>query len=68
MASAITPSANKPANDLIFVHTVQLINAHFSGRMVSSVISNTAIRKLCHDAFDVTSLHHASRTVVNILN
>ena len=43
MASASTPSANEPAKDLILVHTVQLkpmIKAHFSGRMVSSGISD----------------------------
>ena len=36
-------SANEPAKDLILVHTVQLkpiIKAHFSGRMVSSGISD----------------------------
>ena len=45
MASASTPSANEPAKDLIIVHTVQLklmIKAHFSGRMVSSGISDVA--------------------------
>ena len=43
MASANTPSANEPAKDLILVHTVQLktmIKAHFSGKMVSSGISD----------------------------
>ena len=43
MASASTPSAKKPAKDLILLHTVQLkpmIKAHFSGRMVSSGISD----------------------------
>ena len=46
MAAASTPSANEPAKDLILVHTVQLkpmIKAHFSGRMVSSSISDVAI-------------------------
>ena len=46
MASASTPSVNEPAKDLILVHTVQLkpmIKAHFSGRMVSSGISDVAI-------------------------
>ena len=46
MASASTPSANEPAKDLILVHTIQLkpmIKAHFSGRMVSSGISNVAL-------------------------
>ena len=41
MASAITPSANKPAKDLILFLTVQLklmIKAQISGRMVSSGI------------------------------
>ena len=41
MVSASTPSAN----DLILVHTVHLkpmIKAHFSGRMVSSGISEIA--------------------------
>ena len=45
-ASASTPSANEPAKDLILVLTVQLkpmIKAHFSGRMVSSGISDVAI-------------------------
>ena len=45
MASASTPSANEPAKDLILVHTVQLkpmIKAHFSGRMVSSSVSDVA--------------------------
>ena len=45
MMSTSTPSANEPANDLIFVHTVQLkpmIKAHFSGIMVSSGISDVA--------------------------
>ena len=45
MASASTPSANEPAKDLILVHTVQpkpMIKAHFSGRMVSSGISDVA--------------------------
>ena len=43
MVSARTPSANMPANDLILVHTVQLkpmIKSQFSGRMVSSGISD----------------------------
>ena len=43
MASASTQSANEPAKDLIIVHIVQLkptIKAHFSGRMVSSGISD----------------------------
>ena len=46
MASASTPSANEPAKDLILVHTVQLkpmIKANFSGRMVSSGISDIVI-------------------------
>ena len=45
IASASTPSANEPANDLILVHTVQLkpmIKAHFSEGMVSSAISDVA--------------------------
>ena len=45
MASASTPSANKPAKDLIFVHIVQLkpiIKSQISGRMVSSSISDVA--------------------------
>ena len=46
IASASTPSANKPAKDFTLVHTVQLkpmIKAHFSGRMVSSGISDVVI-------------------------
>ena len=45
MASASTLSANEPAKDLILVHTIQLklmIKAHFSGRMVSTGISDAA--------------------------
>ena len=45
MASASSPSANEPAKDLILVLTVQLKpmeKAHFSGRMVSSGISDVA--------------------------
>ena len=40
MASASAPSANEPAKDLSLVHTVQLKLTHFSGRMVSSGISD----------------------------
>ena len=45
MVSTSTPSANKPAKDLILVHTVQLkpmIKAQISGRMVSSAIGDVA--------------------------
>ena len=45
MVATSTPSANKPAKDLILVHRVQLrpmIKAHFLGRMVSSGISDVA--------------------------
>ena len=41
-----TSSTNKPAKDLILVHTVQLkpmIKAQISGRMVSSGISDVVI-------------------------
>ena len=43
MASASTPSANEPAQDLILIHTVQLkpmIKAQISVRMVSSGTSD----------------------------
>ena len=43
MTPASTPSANKPAKDLILVHTVQIkpmIKVQISGRMVSSGISD----------------------------
>ena len=46
MASGSTLSANEPANDIILVHIVQLkpiIKAYFSGRMVSSGISDVVI-------------------------
>ena len=39
-----TPSANEPAKDHILVHTV-MIKAHFSGRMVSSGISDVSEKK-----------------------
>ena len=45
MVSARIPSAYEPAKDLILVHIVQLkpmIKAHFSGRMISSGISDVA--------------------------
>ena len=45
MVSASTPSAKEPVMDLILVHTVQLkpmINADFSGRILSSGISDVA--------------------------
>ena len=45
MTSASKPSANKPAKDLILLHTVQLkpmMKAQISGRMVSSGISDVA--------------------------
>ena len=46
MASASTSSAYEPSKDLIVVHTLQLkpmIKVHFSGRMISSGISDVAI-------------------------
>ena len=46
MVSASTPSANEPVKDLNLVHSVQLkpmIKEHFSGRMVSSGISDVVI-------------------------
>ena len=45
MALASTPSANEQAKGVILVHTVELkpmTKAHFSGRMVSSGISDVA--------------------------
>ena len=45
MASAATPSANEQAEDVVLVHTVELIpmiKAQISGRMISSVISDVA--------------------------
>ena len=45
MVSASIPSVNELAKGLILVHTVQLkpmIKAHFSGRMVSSGLSDVA--------------------------
>ena len=47
--STSTPPANEPAKDLILVHTVQLkpmIKTHFSGRMVSSGISDVAVASI----------------------
>ena len=49
MVSASTPSANEPVKDLNLVHSVQLkpiIKAHFSGRMVSSGISDVLITSI----------------------
>ena len=43
MASPSTPLPNEPAKDIILVHAVQLkpmIKEHFSGRMISSGISD----------------------------
>ena len=45
MTSGSTPSAKEPSKDLILVHTVQLkpmIKAYYSGRMISSGISDVA--------------------------
>ena len=45
MTSASKPSADKPAKDLILLHTVQLkpmMKAQISGRMVASGISDVA--------------------------
>ena len=45
IASASIPTANEPAKDLILVHAVQLkpmIKAYFSGKVVSSGISDVA--------------------------
>ena len=52
MASASTPSANEPFKNLILVHRVQLkpvIKAHFSGRMVSSGISDVAFASVYYE-------------------
>ena len=52
MASASTPSVNEPARNLILVHSVQLkpmIKAHFSGRMVSSGISDVAFASVHYE-------------------
>ena len=52
MASASTPSGNKPAKDFILVHTIQLkpmIKAHFSGRMVSSGISDVVFTSVHYE-------------------
>ena len=46
MVSASTPSANEFAKDLILVHIVQLkpmVTEQYSGRMVSSNISDVTI-------------------------
>ena len=55
MASTSTLSANESAKDLIIVHTVQLkpkIKAHFSGRMVSSGISDVAFASVRENPFE----------------
>ena len=47
MASAITPSVNEPAKDIVLVHTVQLkpmIKAQISGRMVSSDVAFASLK------------------------
>ena len=52
MALASTPSAYKPANDLILVHMVQLkpmIKAQISGRMESSGISDVVTTSVYSD-------------------
>ena len=48
MASASTPSANEPANDLISVHTEvkPMIKTQMSGRIVSSGKSDVAITSI----------------------
>ena len=59
MASASTPSANKPAKDRILVHTVQLkpmTKEYFSGRLVSSGISDVAIASVHSEKTRLTKL------------
>ena len=68
MASASTPSANEPAKDLILVHTVQLkpmIKAHFSGRMVSSSVSDVAFASVYSEK---TRLKKLMKKIIIIMN
>ena len=68
LESASTQSANEPAKDLILVHTVQLkpmIKAHFSGRMVSSGISDVAIASVHSEK---TRLKKLMKMIIIIIN
>ena len=59
MVSASTPSANEPVKDLNLVHSVQLkpmIKAHFSGRMVSSGISDVVITSVHSEKTNIKKL------------
>ena len=68
MTSASTPSANKPAKDLILVHTVQLkpmIKAQISGKMVSSGISDVVFASVYSDK---THLKKLMKVIIIIMN
>ena len=66
MASASTPSANEPAKDLILIHTAKpMIKAHFSGRMISSGISDVAFASV----YSVkTRLKNLMKIIIIIMN
>ena len=71
MASASTPSANEPAKDLILVHTVQLrpmIKAHFSGRMVSSGISDVALASVYSEMKKLLVMMMMMKMIIIIMN
>ena len=58
MASASTPSANKPAKDHILVHTVQLkpiIKAQISGKLLSSGIKTSISFNLPFVCLNITT-------------
>ena len=68
MVSTSTPPANKPAKDLILVHTVQLkpmIKAQISGRMVSSAIGDVALASVYSEK---TRLKKLMKIIIIIMN
>ena len=71
MASASTPSVNEPAKDLILAHTVQLkpmIKAHFSGRIVSSGISDVAFASVYSEKTRLKKLMKMMLMMIIIMN
>ena len=68
MVSASTPPANEPAIDLILVHTVQLkptVESYFSGRKVSSGISDVVITSVQSEK---TRLKKLMKIIIIIMN
>ena len=71
MASASTPSANQPANDLILIHTIQLkpmIKAQILGRMIPSSTSDVAITSVHSEKTRLKKLMKIIIIIIIIIN